>query len=72
MCANRPGNGRMMLDISINAKTEEDRKMAEIVLAAIRALPAYTDDRAELDKDTRRGGFSFRYETFTFQTAEEP
>jgi hypothetical protein len=52
--------------ISISAKTETDKVMAEKVLAAIRGMDEFRTDRAELDKDTRRGGFSFRYETFVF------
>ena len=52
--------------ISISAKTPEDKIMADKVLAVIREMPEYASDRAELEKDTRRGGFSFRYETFVF------
>lgn len=56
----------VILTLSINAKTAEAKAMAERVMAVIRAMPEYATDDAELDKDTRRGGFSFRYEPFVF------
>jgi len=55
-----------LVTISISAKSKEDYAMAEKVLAVIREMTEYAGDRAELEKDTRRGGFSFRYETFVF------
>lgn len=43
-----------------------DKALAERILAAIRAMPDYAHDEAEIDKDTRRGGFSVRYSPFVF------
>ena len=49
--------------ISVNSK---DKALAERILTAIRAMPDYATDEAELASDTRRGGYGIRYEAFVF------
>ena len=61
----------VILTLSMNAKTPAGKEMAEKVLAVIREMDEYaSDDEVEMEKDTRRGGFSFRYAPFVFHPAQ--
>jgi hypothetical protein len=55
-----------IITISISVKNTANLPMAQKVLDTIRAMPEYASDDAELEKDTRRGGYTVRYEPFVF------
>jgi hypothetical protein len=56
----------VLITISIQAKTQDGLDISNEVLQAIREMPKYAADDGEMDKDTRRGGYTMRYETFVF------
>ena len=55
-----------IVTISLGGKSENSRRMMEKVLEAIRNMPEYATDDAEVEKDTRHGGFSVYREPFVF------
>ena len=59
-------SNEVLVTISINAKTQDGLDISNEILAAIRDMPKYRADDGEMDKDTRRGGYTMRYETFVF------
>lgn len=52
-----------IVSVSISSKSQV---MANKILDAIRGMPEYAADDAEIQVDNRRGGYSIRYEPFVF------